>query len=361
MIAELREVRDCLAYNGADYFAVDAAIAKIPSDSTIYTEESWAAVEAAKAAVVNGLPIMEQETVNAYAAVIETAVSDLVLRAVDYSSVDQAISSIPADMPKYTDASVKKVCDAVAAVKRGLKADRQTEVNAMAFAITQAVVALEEKEVNNPNIPNPSDEKIDIANLKDGTYEIPVALWHATQDKASMAASSFNSTARIVVKNGKITVYVYTKPMTFGAITASLQEMKIEQADGSWVNAAIETKSSDGNPICFSFSLDKLSQYVTAKVNPHVEMMGNQDLDARLKFDLAAIKMISSETSEKPTEAPTDTESNTPGVGTQGSSIQSPQTGDTSNFILWIALLLASMSALIILTFSSKHRKAMGK
>lgn len=348
MIAELKEARASLEYKGADYSVVDAALAKIPSDSSIYTEESWAAVEAAKNAVVNGLDITKQEIVNGYAEAIETAVSNLVLKDADYSLVDQAIASIPADLSKYTDASVEKVKLAVAAVKRGLKADRQAEVNAMAAAIAQAVAALEEKGVDKPD-----DEAIDVDNLKDGVYEIPVALWHAAQDKASMAAASFVGTARIVVKNGAMTVYVYTKPMTFGAITASLQEMKVEQADGTWVSAAVETKSSDENPTCFSFDLDKLSQYINAKVNPYVEMMGNQDLDARLKFDLASIKLVSEKTDDKPLTPPSDANGNEGGTA-------SPETGDASNLVFWVVLMLVSASA-IALTFAKKRRSVSGK
>lgn len=196
---------------------------------------------------------------------------------------------------------------------------------------------MENTQVSDPN------KQIDITNLSDGTYEIPVELWHATQNKASMAASSFNDTARIVVDNGKITVYVYTKPMTFGVITASLQEMKIEQADGVWVDAVVETKSNDGNPTCFSFTLDKLNQYTTVKVNPHVEMMGNQDLDARLKFDLNAIKQFSSESTEN------------------GANIENPHTGDTSNLTLCTLLMFASLSTFVILSFAGKRKKVTNK
>lgn len=341
MLAELQEARAGLVYKGADYSAVDSALAKIPSNSTIYTEESWAAVEAARNAVVNGLDITQQEIVDGYAEAIEAAVSNLVLKEADYSLVDQAIASVPEDLSKYTEESVANVELAIAAVERGLKADRQAEVNAMAAAITEAVAALEEKETDKPA------NEIDINNLKDGVYELPVALWHATQDKASMAAASFIGTARIVVKNGEMTVYVYTKPMTFGAITASLQEMKAEQSDGTWVTAAVETQSSDGNPTCFSFVLDKLSQYVNAKVNPHVEMMGNQDLDARLKFDLASIKLVSEETEEKPLTPPSDADN-------------SPQTGDTSNLIFWGVLMLVSAGA-VAFAYAKKRGAISGK
>lgn len=348
MITELKTVKNSLEYKGADYSAVDTALAKIPADSSIYTEESWAAVETAKNAIVNGLDVNEQETVNGYAEAIESTISALVLKDADYSLVDQAIASVPADMSKYTDESVKKVKDAVAAVERGMKADKQSEVNAMANAITEAVAALKEKSSDS------SDDTIDITNLEDGVYEIPVALWHATQDKASMAAASFNGTARIVVKNGEITVYVYTQPMTFGAITASLQEMKIEQADGSWVNAVIETRSSDGNPTCFSFSLDELSQYVNIKVNPQVDIMGHQDLGARLKFDLVSIKAVSNETEEKPLTPPADTNQDT--QISNNSDVVSPQTGDNSNPVLWFVLVIASAGMSVTMTLVKKRR-----
>lgn len=219
----------------------------------------------------------------------------------------------------------------------------------MASAIKEAAAALCEKKSDAP------DEKIDISNLKDGIYELPIALWNATQDKASMAAPSFSGAARVVVKNGRLTVYVYTKPMTFGSITASLQEMKVEQSNGTWVDAAVETKSSDGNPTCFSFSLDKLIRYVNVKVNPHVEMMGNQDLDARLKFDLSSIKIISENASEKPLNSPTDSDNpSIPQTGSDNHSI--PQTSDESDIALWLFLMIASAGIFVAWGFQQKRK-----
>lgn len=311
MIDELNQVKNSLEYKGADYSAVDAALAKIPSDSSVYTEESWKAVENAKKAVVNGLDISEQETVDGFAADIEAAVAKLEKK--------------PVEKPAEPEKPSKPV---------------------------------------NPTVPTeptkPADEKIDINNLKDGVYEIPVALWHASQDKASMAAESFNGTARIVVKDGNMTVYVYTKPMTFGSITASLQEMKIQQANGSWVNAVVQQKSSDGNPVCFSFPLDKLSEYVSAKVNPHVEMMGNQDLDARLKFNLAEIKLVS-ETDEKDILTPpaeTNKSDNTNSSVKKNSNAKSPKTGNDFSFAAGAAMMIAGAGALTAVMISKKRRTA---
>lgn len=299
---------------------------------------------------------------------MDAAEENLAFQDADYGAVDQAIATIPSDLSLYTDASVKKVQDAVNAVERGLKADRQNDVNAMAAAITAAVADLELKKVETPDTENPdtdqpntnkpgtnqpstgkedqaADEKIDINRLQDGTYEIPVALWHATQNQASMAASSLNGTARILVKNGSITVYLYTKPMSFGTITASLQEMKVQQANQSWINATVERKSTDGNPILFSFKLDKLTSYVKVKVNPYVEMMGNQDLDARLKFDLDGIKKISDESQEKPITPPVE--------NNQGS----PQTGDTSVQMTWSVSLLVALCGCAAMMLGKKREK----
>lgn len=311
MIEELNLAKNSLEYKGADYSAVDAALAKIPSDRSVYTEESWKAVENARNAVINGLDMNQQETVDGFAADIEAAIAQLEKKPIDTPTEPEKPSE-PVNPAKPT---------------------------------------------------NPADEKIDINNLTDGIYEIPVALWHASQDKASMAAESFNGTARIVVKDGNITVYVYTKPMTFGSITASLQEMKIQQADGSWVNADIQQKSSDGNPVCFSFPLDRLSEYITVKVNPHVEMMGNQDLDARLKFDLASIKLLP-ETDEKDILIPpaeTNKSDNTNSSVKKNSNAKSPKTGNDFNLAAGAAVMIAGAGALTAVMISKKRRTAFNR
>ena len=61
----------------ADYSAVDAAIAAIPEDLTIYTDESVKALNDAVAAVEEGLDITEQERVDAMAEAINDAIGAL--------------------------------------------------------------------------------------------------------------------------------------------------------------------------------------------------------------------------------------------------------------------------------------------
>jgi len=64
----------------ADYSAVEAALAKVPEDLSIYTDESAQAVKDAIDAVVYGKKASEQEEVDAMAKAIEDAVAALVLK-----------------------------------------------------------------------------------------------------------------------------------------------------------------------------------------------------------------------------------------------------------------------------------------
>ena len=79
--AAIREAVFALVRNDdkkpADYTAVNAALAKVPSDLSIYTEESVAALNEAISAVKAGLTSDEQAQVDAWAAAIEAALSAL--------------------------------------------------------------------------------------------------------------------------------------------------------------------------------------------------------------------------------------------------------------------------------------------
>lgn len=82
-----------LVIKSADYTIVEEAISTIPSDLTIYTEETVKVLNDAKAAVVYGLDITKQDEVNAMAKVIKEAVAGLKLKAVNNSGKDEVNSS----------------------------------------------------------------------------------------------------------------------------------------------------------------------------------------------------------------------------------------------------------------------------
>jgi len=71
------------AETDADYTAVDAALAKVPADLSVYTDESVAALQAAVNAVERGLPASRQADVDAMAKAIEDAIAGLVRKPVD--------------------------------------------------------------------------------------------------------------------------------------------------------------------------------------------------------------------------------------------------------------------------------------
>ena len=133
-----------------NYTALDAAIAAYEAklaDKALYA--NWADYEAAYNAAKAVARDMLADEAGANQAVIDNATAALnavvlVYKAADYSAVEAAKATIPADLNdgKYTSASVKAVNDAVAAVVEGLDITKQADVNAMAKAIADAVAAL---------------------------------------------------------------------------------------------------------------------------------------------------------------------------------------------------------------------------
>lgn len=128
----------------ADYSAVDAAFEKIPADLTVYTDETVAALNTAKANVVKGKVIAKQSEVNAWATAIEDAVAALKYKSADYTKVDEAIAKANAlNKNDYTDFSAVEA--AINAVDRTKNITEQTAVDAMATAIGNAIAGLTRK------------------------------------------------------------------------------------------------------------------------------------------------------------------------------------------------------------------------
>ena len=128
----------------ADYSAVDAALDKIPADLTAYTDETVTALNNARANVVRGKAFAKQSEVAAMAKAIEDAIAALQYKGADYTKVDAAIAKANAlNKDKYKDFSAVEA--AVKAVVRDKNITEQSEVDAMAKAIEDAIAALEQK------------------------------------------------------------------------------------------------------------------------------------------------------------------------------------------------------------------------
>lgn len=126
-----------MTYAGADYTEVTEAKKRIPSDLTLYTDETVQALEDVK----YDLDITQQDTVDGYADAINKAIDQLEYKAADYTEVDKAIEKAnKLNKDNYEDFS--KVEDAIKTVVRSKNITEQDEVDSMAKAINDAIKAL---------------------------------------------------------------------------------------------------------------------------------------------------------------------------------------------------------------------------
>ena len=137
----------------------------------------------------------------------------------DYSAVDAALDKIPADLTAYTDESIKTLSAAAEAVIRGKVIAKQTEVDAMAKAIEDAIAALVKK-------PSPSSSSSSSSSRP--SYSI------TTPDKTENGSVNISSTS---AKRGSIVTITVTPDAGY-----VLDELTVTDKDGKDVAL---TKKSD--------------------------------------------------------------------------------------------------------------------
>ena len=237
----------------ADYTAVDAAIERATAlDSSLYT--NYSAVENSINSVDRAKSKAQQTEVDAMAKAIEDAIAALQYKDADYTKVDEAIAKANAlNKDNYKDFTGVEA--AVNAVIRGKKITEQTEVNAMAKAIEDAIAALQYKDADYTKV-----------------------------DAAIAKANALN---------------------------------KNDYKDFSGVETAVKAVVR-GKNITEQSEVDKMAKAI-------------EDAIAALEKKPASTK--------------------------PGTSDKSPQTGDTSNLALWIALLFISGGAAIGTTVVSRKKK----
>ena len=237
----------------ANYSKVDEAIAKAEALNKDNYKD-FTGVEAAVNAVVRDKNITEQTEVDAMAKAIEDAIAALQYKDADYTKVDAAIAKANAlNKNDYKDFS--GVETAVKAVVRGKNITEQTEVDAMAKAIEDAITALQYKAADYTKV-----------------------------DAAIAKANALN---------------------------------KNDYKDFSGVEAAVNAVVR-GKNITEQSEVDKMAKAI-------------EDAIAALEKKPASTK--------------------------PGTSDKSPLTGNTSNLALWISLLLASGGATLATTVASRKKK----
>jgi hypothetical protein len=296
-----------------------ALVAKIAEAEALssedYTVESFAVLTSALAAAkaVNADANATQLQVNTQVTALSITINSLEPKdgqAVGKIALASKLAQARAVVNNnYTDVSWSILQTAIS-VAQGVydsQYSTQTEVNEQVATLTNAINGLTKRPANT----------IDKNALPDGKYELRVDLWHATLDKASMGNGALNHTALLEVIGGKYYLSVSGHPMQIGNITASLRYLQIRQANGSYVNAdVIAWNIAGGKPSAFRFALPSKDTYIAVKVDPQIEVMGNDPVAARLRLSWDTLVKVSDNATVSSNVATT--------VGSAGTGTPSP-------------------------------------
>lgn len=145
--AAIRKAVAELEYNPADYSAVTTAKGKVPTDSSLYTAESWKNLQDKINAVEEGLDIRYQEQVSNYAKAIEQAIIDLKYLPADYTKLNEAIADAEAAIKTgyYTDETVASLNDVLKSIDKNLDIRNQKKVDMYEQAVRTGISGLKYK------------------------------------------------------------------------------------------------------------------------------------------------------------------------------------------------------------------------
>ena len=302
----------------ADYSAVEVAKAAIPTDLTVYTDESVAALNTAVDGVVRGKAFVSQANVDAMAQAIKDAIAALQYKGADYTKVDEAIAKANAlNKDNYKDFSGVEA--AVKAVVRDKNITEQSEVDAMAKSIEDAIAALQYKDADYTKV----DAAIAKANaLNKDNYKdftgVEAAVNAVTRGKNLTEQSEVDVMAK--------------------AIEDAIAALQYKDADYTKVDAAIAKANALNKNDYKDFSGVEAAVKAVVRGKNITEQSEVDKMAKTIEDAIAALE-----------KKPASTKS--------GTSDKSPQTGDTSNLALWIALLFISGGAAIGTTVVSRKKK----
>ena len=301
----------------ADYTKVDAAIARATAlDSSLYT--NYSAVEDSINSVDRAKSKAQQTEVDAMAKAIEDAVSALQYKDADYTKVDAAIAKANAlKKDDYKDFSGVEA--AVKAVVRDKNITEQSEVDAMAKAIEDAIAALQYKDADYT--------KVDAA----------IAKANALNKDNYKDFSAVETAVKAVIRDKNITEQSEVDAMA-KAIEDAIAALQYKDADYTKVDAAIAKANVLKKDDYKDFSGVETAVKAVVRGKNITEQSEVDKMAKAIEDAIAALEKKPAST--KP-----------------GTSDKSPQTGDTSNLALWIALLFVSGGAAIGTTVVSRKKK----
>ena len=278
------------------------------------------------------------------------AIEEVVNRDILETRLTEARAITNAGVTQESFARLQQAITAAQAVYDNANAT-QDAVNEQVTLLANAMNALVDQPAtgDRPNVP--ADE---VQGSSDKVYELPVALWHATEDRASMVAESLNGTARLVIRDGVETMYIYTVGGPMGFIPG----FQIHNQAGAYVNAQEMTRDAQGNVTSFSFPLESRSRFVPVRVLTSAGT--DQGQLARLRFDFGQMTEVTSDTDlAVPSTANGGDGATGGGIDTLPSRNQigtAAKTGDSASVAGLITL--AAMSLVFIVTVTYQRRFA---
>ena len=301
----------------ADYTAVDAAIARATAlDSSLYT--NYSAVEDSINSVDRAKSKAQQTEVDAMAKAIEDAIAALQYKDADYTKVDAAIAKANAlNKNDYKDFSGVEA--AVNAVVRDKNITEQSEVDAMAKAIEDAIAALQYKDADYT--------KVDAA----------IAKANALNKDNYKDFTGVEAAVNAVTRGKNLTEQTEVDAMA-KAIEDAIAALQYKDADYTKVDAAIAKANALNKNDYKDFSGVEAAVKAVVRGKNITEQSEVDKMAKAIEDAIAALEKKTAST--KP-----------------GTSDKSPQTGDTSNLALWIALLFISGGAAIGTTVVSRKKK----
>ena len=306
-----------MTYLPANYTKVDEAVARANALNKDNYKD-FSAVEAAVNAVVRDKNITEQSGVDAMAKAIEDAIAGLQYKDADYTNVDAAIAKANAlDKDNYKDFSAVEA--AVNAVVRNKNITEQSEVDAMAKAIEDAIAGLQYKDADYT--------KVDAA----------IAKANALDKDNYRDLSAVEAAVNAVARNKNITEQSGVDAMA-KAIEDAITGLQYKDADYTNVDEAIAKANALDKNDYKDFSAVEAAVKAVVRGKNITEQSGVDKMAKTIEDAIAALE-------KKPASTKL------------GTSDKNPQTGDTSNLALWIALLFVSGGVAIGTTVVSRRKK----
>ncbi len=350
-------------WSGANYAGVEAAIARangLNPDNYVSFDAVTDAINEAEKEENQNLLENEQERVDAMADAINAAIDALVLKDADYTEVNEAIEKANGlDEELYKDFSA--VEEAIAKVVEGKNITEQSEVDAMAQAIKNAIAALEYKDADYSKVDAAIEKSRNLnVNLYKDFSGVEAAIAAVSKDKNITEQSEVDAMAK--------------------AIEDAIIALEYKDADYNRVDAAIETANKLIKANYKDFSKVEAAIAAVVRGKDITEQSGVDAMAKAITDAIAALEPKESETpgssggtssgsqsstgtSDKPTEVIPATGSQSSQTASQtnsqntASNAGTAQTGDNAQTGLYVALLLIAAAAVGGVIFYKKKDK----